>query len=481
MYTKQKNLMPKAFLTVFWVVLVPILMSSCMSDSENNFVESNSCYVSAVTFPSFRIKHTTKASDGVTDSTYYSTYAASGHVFTINQREDDKQKGLLIENRDSLPFNTDLSRVVMNLSYVGAIVYHRSSDAWDDEPWTTYNSEDSIDLRKPLHIRVLATDNTERVYTLKVNAHTVAPDSLSWSDVNTAHELDGTCPMRALAWDNEMGVLVNDGNAVLWMTHALSDRGNWERRVTNLPTNTDVASLCKSSSTLFVSTADGRLFSSADGGDWSELESIAGLRLLGTSEDRLYVIYDRAIHSTSFGNMDWQAEALDEDVSLLPEEEVAMLAYEQTDGLARLLLLGNRKNSDATEEDALQDTTAVVWSKSWTSFEQESSETWMHYTRNWENTQALPRFTQINLMRYDGMLMLAAGESRDGKVKALERFYISKDNGLTWWRYQTILPPDDVMGVDGYLTTTVDNENFLWIMAGGKVYRGRINRLGFRH
>ena len=88
-------------------------------------------------------------------------------------------------------------------------------------------------------------------------------------------------------------------------------------------------------------------------------------------------------------------------------------------------------------------------------------------------------FTQMNLMYYDNMLMMLAGESLDGSIGALERIYYSQDNGLTWWRLQSILPPNDLQGVDGYLTAAVDADNFIWVIAGGKAYRGRINRLGF--
>ena len=75
--------------------------------------------------------------------------------------------------------------------------------------------------------------------------------------------------------------------------------------------------------------------------------------------------------------------------------------------------------------------------------------------------------------------MIAGGESKDGEIEALERFYVSQDNGLTWWRLQTILPPADLRGVGGHLTATVDENNFIWLFAGSKVYRGRLNRLGF--
>ena len=103
----------------------------------------------------------------------------------------------------------------------------------------------------------------------------------------------------------------------------------------------------------------------------------------------------------------------------------------------------------------------------------------MHYSKSWDNTKPMPMFTQINMMYYDNKLMVVGGKSKDSKVEALERFYVSEDNGLTWWRLHTILPPADLHGADGYITSTVDDNNFIWLIADGKVYRGRLNRLGF--
>ena len=136
-----------------------------------------------------------------------------------------------------------------------------------------------------------------------------------------------------------------------------------------------------------------------------------------------------------------------------------------------MILLGNR--SVAT------DSTAVVWAKSWTEFENENTESWMHYTRSDDNIRQLPMFKQMSLMYYDNMLMAAIGDSYDGSVSAMERFYVSQDNGLTWSRLQTILPPSDIRLTDSFIASTVDSSNFIWLFAGGKVYRGRLNRLGF--
>lgn len=465
MYTKTKKALKTLLQTTLSAVLTMVLLTSCLSSSDDVSMESNTCYISNISFDSFRRLTTTKASDGVTDSTFYSTYTASNWVFTIDH------KTMFIENRDSLPYNTDLSRVVMKMSYTAALAYYRQSDAWDDDPWISYQSTDSIDLRKPLHIKLVATDNTERRYTLKINVHTMESDTLRWVAVASNDVISGTNPMKALSWNNEMCVFVNDGNAVVMMTHPQSNLGEWTRQITDLPVTSDLSSLSKGANNLFVSSTDGELYSSADGLAWTKLFQHEGLRLVGVSHDKLYAKYNGVINSIYIGSTGWSVDPLDEDAALLPDAEIAAITYTQNENLTRMVIVGNR-----TLES---DTCALVWSKCWTDFEEEDTESWMHYNKGWDNTKPLPMLTQMTLMHYDNMLMVAGGDSKDGTIEALERFYVSEDNGLTWWRLSNIIPPSELHGVDGYITATVDESKFIWLIAGNKVFRGRLNRLGF--
>lgn len=465
MYTKKKIDIYGLSRTLFPIVLLAFLLTACMSNSEEVSVKNNTGFISSVAFSNFKRKMTTKASDGVTDSTYFQTFSANNLTFTIDQKE------LLIQNRDSLPYNTDLSKVVMNMSYNGALAYVRPSDAWDDDPWNDYSSSDSLDLRVPLHIRIIATDNTERKYTLKINVHAMESDSLKWDSVACDNAIQGNHPMKATSLKEQVAVLVNDGASVAWITHDLSSEGEWNRHVTDLPQNTDVSSLAKGPNAVFVNTEDGGLYSSNDGIAWEKLYQQEGLRLVGVSNDKLYAIFNGALNSIYHGAEAWKMETLDADFSLMPDMEIADITYLQTSTLTRMLIVGNRSE----EEDSC----AVVWSKCWTDFEDEDAESWMHYGSPWSSNTAMPKLTQMTLLHYDNKLMALGGDSRDGDVKTLERFFVSEDNGLTWQRQQNIIPPAEIQGCNGYITATTDKDNFIWLIAAGKVYRGRINRLGF--
>ncbi len=470
MYEKQVSAMARLLQVAVWVLVAVLVTTSCMSDTddEENSVASNVCYISSVKFSTMRRPVTVKASDGITDSTYFSTFTTSNWVFSVDHRQ------LLVENRDSLPYNTDLSKCVMTLTYGGAIAYYRASDAWDDDSWISYNGTDSIDLRKPLHIRVVATDNTERRYTLRVNVHTMHSDSLRWTTVVADPVMSGTYPMKAVGWDDKMAVMANDGNAVLWLTHVTSNLGEWTRQVTDLPVNTDVRTLtCGNADNgqLYVNTTDGSLYASADGVAWNLLCQRNGLRIVGVSQTNVYIMAEGAMYRASAADMVWNEDRIDEEAALLPDGEYASVIYTDKNHVTRLMLAGNRS--------VPEDTTAVVWSKVWDEFEDENAETWMHYNRMWDNSRQLPMLEHLNVVYYDDKLMAIGGKSLDGKLGALDFFRVSEDNGLTWWNNQEVSPPADLANVEGYIASGVDRNKFLWVIAGGKVYRGRINRLGF--
>jgi hypothetical protein len=103
----------------------------------------------------------------------------------------------------------------------------------------------------------------------------------------------------------------------------------------------------------------------------------------------------------------------------------------------------------------------------------------MYYGNPTNSNFAMPMLTQMTLLHYDKKLMAIGSYSRDRQVKSLERIFVSEDNRLTWQRHQHLIPPSDIQESDGYITATTDKNNFLWLIAGSKVYRGRINRLGF--
>lgn len=111
------------------------------------------------------------------DTVYKSTITSSSKTlpgFTIDQEKKT------IFNTDSLPYDTDLSRVVISLSgstYSGTI-YVKSMV---NDTLFFYSSSDSIDFTSPREIRVYNSDLTKyRAYQVSVNKHQVETKSIIW-------------------------------------------------------------------------------------------------------------------------------------------------------------------------------------------------------------------------------------------------------------------------------------------------------------
>ena len=63
--------------------------------------------------------------------------------------------------------------------------------------------------------------------------------------------------------------------------------------------------------------------------------------------------------------------------------------------------------------------------------------------------------------------------------KPLDGLYVSEDNGVTWKTNGVYVMPEALSGQEVPVTSVVESGSLLWIVAGGQVWRGQLNRLGF--
>ena len=82
-------------------------------------------------------------------------------------------------------------------------------------------------------------------------------------------------------------------------------------------------------------------------------------------------------------------------------------------------------------------------------------------------------------MSYDKQLVALGGPSVDGTYKALEELYVSPDNGITWKKDPVYTLPESIANSSAAFTASTDDDNHIWLIVGGEVWKGRLNRLGF--
>ena len=397
--------------------------------------------------------------------------AGNLYPMTINQ------KTLTIENLDSLPLRSQLSRVLVTATGTGTIVWRKADLTGEsDTSWTAYSSTDSIDLTQPLHFAALSSDGKSlRTYTLKVNVHQQKGDTTVWNRIATATPLANLGERKALAWQGMLVVLGQQTDGTLaYAQHPLAASGTWTTAATSGTQGADPTTLQQQGGTLYLSTTGGQVIQSTNAVDWTPAPypTREGLRLVGASASRLYALQGGKLWSST--GTEWAEEQLDDDAANLPARSIQMFAYDTPNGLQRLLLTG-------TPAGTVQPN-GLVWAKSWTTGE-EANEGWMFYSHNEALRHTLPALQQLNVQRYDGGFIALGGASASG-LAAMDSVRYSPDHGITWRSYENddmLIAPDlqTAARTASHITTTVDGEHHLWVLIDNEVWRGRINRLGF--
>ncbi len=436
-----------------WLMALMTLASSC---SENDSVEAPNndyCYIKSVTLGN--IKRKTR--------TLNTSFTGSYYAMTIDQRTG------AIENRDSLPYGSQLDRVVISIAFDGSMLAYSDIGT---ENWTAYNATDSLDLTKPLQLKLTSNDkNSERIYTLKVNVHQQEGDSISWNMCESEEAFAEMTDLKAFALNDKLMVLGKKTEGIVLLERSgIEAQGTWEEAETNLPAETDVQTLRQQGLNLYLSTSDGKVLTSTDAKEWTQAGAYtaANLTLFEKTEDFFYAISEGKLLSSANGT-DWKEEALDTEATMLPQANFRALTTEQDNGNRRIILVGHREDSDH----------AVVWSKMWNDNEPEADAQWIYYPISPDNTIPCPQLYYFNLLPYDGNLIAFGGASADGTRQALAAIFVSRDYGITWRPSTEIRLPAELEGTEECITSTVDENNFIWIITNTQVWRGRLNRLGF--
>ncbi len=439
------------------LLLALVLLASSCSEKDNVVSTSNDyCYISSVILGNVKRK--------VQNTNV--TFSAVDYEMTINQRTNN------IENRDSLPYGSQLSRVIATIHFDGSTLAYREKGS--NSEWTSYNATDSLDLTKPLELFLTSNDNqSSRIYTLKVNVHQQEGDSLFWKQCdNNVAELTDMTDMKAFVLNNKLFVLGQKTSGITLAERSSTEaEGEWtETPVTDLPATTDIQTLRQYEDMLYLSTSDGSIFSSADAKGWRQEGSTysAPLKLVEKTEKYYYAISEGKILRSADATT-WEEETLDTDATMLPTTDIRALSVEQANGNNRIILVGQSANSD----------NAVVWNKMWNDSEQEENAEWIYFPITHDNNIPCPRLKYLNLLSYDGKCIAFGGASIDNSKKALETMYVSQDYGITWRPDKEHRMPVELKGIEGCITSTVDENYFIWIITNAQVWRGRLNRLGF--
>jgi hypothetical protein len=210
----------------------------------------------------------------------------------------------------------------------------------------------------------------------------------------------------------------------------------------------------------------------------------AGIKqLLGGSTTEKYALStDNKLMVSRDNGTTWLEDAVADDADMLPTRDLSLISYPManTDSVDYVLLIGNREVNEQNNE-----ATAMVWRKVVDYSKQAPQAAWTYMERNAKSDSlALPRMKNLTMVKYDDGILAFGAEGIGGwDEPPYAMIYQSRDNGITWKYNSKYNFPD---GFENLLTTNVtavvDNDNFLWLYCegSGQVWRGRLNKLGWK-
>lgn len=421
------------FLSVIAIsLLVSLAVTSCLS-TDNEAVE----YSSDDTVHAFALN----------------TIGGVNYAFTIDQTNK------IIYNVDSLPFRADTiidKTLIKTLTYMGTVSIGDS----------TFNyTTDSIDLSKtmktPLKLKVWAPDGTHtKEYSIEVRVHQQDPDSLVWNKMSDSFSAGTvTGKQKSIILNNTLFVYASYNTAY---TTLISDGHAWSKiAVTGLPDNANISSMLNYSNKLYIATATGEVFYSEDGNAWQKQEALSGnvaTLITNFSGAISGIIQDGATLKFCVSNKAMTGWEIGNEVpSDFPQENISSTIYTTNTGLEQSFLMGKKTGATQTTPWFSLD------GKSW----EEASTTSDYYC---------PPMSNPSIIHYNDKFYAFGGD--------FSSFYLSKE-GLVWNKIKKkVLFPTAFSGREHY-SMVVDQNNFIWIIwsKGQKqdeVWRGRINRLGFK-
>lgn len=458
--------MKKNLSILFYTLTILLAFSSCSEDDET--ILSNDCYINSFTLGNVkRLIHTTTSSGK--DSTYYVTFDASGYAMHINQLTGK------ITNTDSLPVGSRTQAILANVSCSGSLVYRYADDV--SENWLSYSSSDSIDFSHTLIFRVTSADGfSQREYEVKLNVHQQNGDQFSWNKIASNSIWNNATSMKSIIWNEKIWLYTtNNDQTITLYTSQTNDGKSWQNETVSGCHNALIRSITVFNDRLLMSCTDGSIIESTDGKNWNTVQTTnnQSLYLLTANQTAIYAIGDNQRILRSEDAINWSEETLDEAPEYLPTQDITALAYTQDNGNGRLIMAGNRSATAYPDDKA-----AMIWSKVISPYLPESNR-WTYFVASPDNPYVCPALKSLTILPYNDLLLALGGSSEHGTQKALEKFYVSQDNGITWKNDTIYTLPQNVANTSAAFTASTDADNHIWLIVGEEVWKGRLNKLSF--
>lgn len=344
-----------------------------------------------------------------------------------------------IYNADSLPYGTNVSRLVPVILTDGASVAELSVPR-PNLPDTLYNylenSTDSIDFSNgPVKLRVVSLDGqTERNYSIKVNVHKQISDSLEWSrpEQRSVPSPFDIVTQQATAMMGQTYCVITRYGQQYGLATATDPEGPWNTQTIHLPFQPVLNSLRGTINALYMLDAQNNVYTSTDGTTWTST---------GQKMNNLIAGYQNRLIGTVQNGGNWkivtypgnQVTDAPSGFPVTGTSQGVTYVYEMSI-TPQLVIVGGR-----TPEGHLTDNTWAYDGTTWANI------TKTPMPRRLENMTLTPYFTTKAdtatwRMSRQSVLVAMNGTAADGTIN--DTIYISPDCGMHWTKAPARMQPD---------------------------------------
>ncbi|RRD00257.1 DUF6242 domain-containing protein [Prevotella sp. OH937_COT-195] len=456
------------------ILFAATTLVSCFSDENEDVARFGDTGINSFVISNMKVYVTTKSSKGE-DSTYFVRQSGASFNFRIDQKKNE------IYNPDSLPYGTDAAKLLVT---VGTVNNGRVGLKMPDgKEIRSITNTDSLDFTTPRTLVILSNDGKNtREYTVKVNVHKQKAYDFKWTMLANNTDIAAFKMLRAFEIGGQIVVYGSDGVKTTALQTGIGDGKTWQPLPLNLDGTLDANAfqgIVKKGDRLYV-MHDGKLLSSANGGNWEVVATPNVKKLVAASGTKLFAINAEGRLASSTDGAEWTTDGMDGGTDLLPATDIcyACMPLRTNNDIERVVLIGNRGAATYTA-----DTTAVVWGKIDDNGNNAVNMPWAYYVVDGKNKYVMPRLAGLSMTKYGERLLAVGGKGIPPcKTAAYDKIYTSADGGITWKNDISYQLPGGIDKNAAAMALATDTDRHLWIICAGtgQVWRGRLNKLGWK-
>lgn len=348
----------------------------------------------------------------------------------------DLNRGVIF-NADSLPVGTDVSKLVPVITYTSsasAVKLTVNTNGKEEEKDYKSSPNDSIDFSNPVKLTITAEDNTTvRSYNIKVNVHTMQPDSLTWDRLAVTplpSALGSPRRQKTVQFAGTTYSLIEESNGAYSLAVARDIlTADWEVRTPDLGFQPDVRTLNATPSHLCLLDISGVLHTSADGLTWTNT-GLVWTNIIGAYGDTLLGLRNNAgtlVHTCWPADAGYAETAVKADFPVAGYSDFVQFSNRWTTLPIGFMTGGRLADGSLTEK---------TWGFDGDHWEVLSQNMVPHIDGAAIVPYYVYRKTSSSLVQTEfAVWMLIGGLLEDGTCN--KTIYVSYDNGVNWYAADT--------------------------------------------